>query len=112
MVEAAGAGPLPLPYKSLSSQKIADAIQYCLNPEVLSAASRMAYKMQTESGVKTAVQSFHRALPPQQNLQCDILPYQPASWIYKSGKRQMKLSKIAAQALSTHLKLDLTMLKM
>lgn len=107
---AAGAGPSPLPYKTLTSQKIAEAIQYCLTPEALSAAERIASKMRAESGVRTAVESFHRALP-QEKLQCDILQGQPATWVYKYGRRWMKLSKIAAQALSNHLKVDLNRLQ-
>lgn len=107
---AAGAGPRPIPYKTLNSQKIADAIQYCLTPNALCAAQRIAVKMRAESGVKTAVESFHRWLP-QEKLRCDILQDQPATWVYKHGKQRVRLSRIAAKALSNHLKVDLKRLQ-
>ncbi|KAH7351324.1 putative UDP-glucose,sterol transferase [Rhexocercosporidium sp. MPI-PUGE-AT-0058] len=81
------------------------AIDFCLNPDVLHAAGNIAAKMRAESGVKTAVESFHRGLPTKK-LQCDIIKGQPAVWIYKSGKRRIQMSRVAAQALSNHLKVD------
>ncbi|KAH7399751.1 hypothetical protein BKA64DRAFT_575344 [Cadophora sp. MPI-SDFR-AT-0126] len=106
MVAAAGAGPRPLPYKGLTSQKIAEAIRYCMTPAALEAAGSIAAKMRTESGVKTAVESFHRGLP-QDKMQCDIIKGEPAVWVYKSGRRRIRLSRVAAQTLSNHLKVDL-----
>ncbi|CZS90925.1 related to sterol glucosyltransferase [Rhynchosporium agropyri] len=110
MVAAAGAGPRPLAYKELTSQKIADAIQFCLKPEALTAAAGIALKMRKESGVKTAVESFHRGLPAKK-MQCEVVKGQPAVWIYKSGKRRIQLSRIGAQILSDHLRLDLKKLQ-
>lgn len=110
MVAAAGAGPQPVPYKALSSEKIAEAIRYCLTPNALCAAKDIASKMRAESGVKSAVESFHRGIS-QEKLHCEILPSQPATWIYKRGRQRVRLSRIAAQALSIHLKLDLRRLQ-
>lgn len=110
MVAAAGAGPRPLPYKGLTSLKIAEAIEFCLRPEVLTAAGDIAARMRTESGVKTAVESFHRGLPTKK-MQCDIIKGQPAVWVYKSGRRRIQISRVAAQALSNHLKIDLQKLQ-
>ena len=110
MVATAGAGPLPIPYKVLSSEKLAKAINFCLTHEAFLAAQEIAVKMQSESGVKTAVDSFHRNLPLDW-LKCDILPDQPAAWIYKKAKRPIKLSRIAAQILINHLKVDWKNLK-
>lgn len=110
MVAIAGAGPNPIPYKALTSQNLAEAIAYCLTEDALHAATNIARKMRAESGVKTAVESFHRGLPKNQ-MQCDILQGQSASWIYKQGRRCVKLSRIAAQILSDHLKLDMKRLQ-
>ena len=110
MVATVGAGPLPIPYKVLSSDKLAEAINFCLTPEAFGAAQRIAVKMRLESGVKTAVDSFHRNLPLDR-LKCDILPDQPAAWIYKKSKWPIKLSRIAAQVLIHHLKVDWKNLK-
>ena len=105
MVAAAGAGPRPLPYKGLSSQKIVEAIEFCMTPAALEAAGGIAAKMRTESGVKTAVESFHRGLPKKE-MQCDVIKGQPAVWVYKSDRRRIQLSRVAAQTLSKHLKVD------
>jgi len=98
MVATAGAGPKPIPQKSLNGYNLAEAIKYCLTPQALNAADKIASKMRTESGIKAAVDSFHRHLPSEK-LACDVLPDHPASWIYRKGKKQMKLSKLAAEVL-------------
>ena len=54
--------------------------------------------------------SFHRNLPLDR-LKCDILPDQPAAWIYKKSKRPVKLSRISAQVLIDYLKVDRKNLK-
>ncbi|KAJ9662528.1 hypothetical protein H2201_006016 [Coniosporium apollinis] len=111
MVAAAGAGPKPIPYKSLSSQNLAEAISFCLTPEAATAAEKISAKMRTESGVKAAVKSFHANLPLEK-LQCDFLPAQPAAWTCKVGKKTVKMSKMAAWILSEHMKTDRKNLKL
>lgn len=101
MVAARGAGPKPIPHKQLNAQNLADAITFCLTPEANNAAQEIAYSMQQESGVRTAVQSFHANLPFE-TLTCDILPDHPASWIYKRKKKSLKLSKVAVEILITN----------
>ena len=105
MVAATGAGPHPILYKTLTSQKLAEAIRYCLTPDALSAAKNIAIKMKKESGVKTAVGSFHRGLR-KYKLGCDVLQSQPATWVYKDGRKRVKLSRVAAQVLQKHSILD------
>ncbi|KAL1966364.1 hypothetical protein VTN77DRAFT_4506 [Rasamsonia byssochlamydoides] len=104
-VAVAGAGPKPIPYKSLNSRNLAEAIRYCLTPEASSAAQHIAAQMRAETGVKAAVESFHANLPLDK-LRCDILVDKPAAWAYKKGKKPMKLSKIAVEILMGHLKMD------
>ncbi|KAF2008820.1 glycosyltransferase family 1 protein [Aaosphaeria arxii CBS 175.79] len=96
MVAAAGAGPPPMPQKTLDSKTLVNAISFCLQPEAMTAAQEISSQMATESGVQAAVQSFHANLPNTM-LQCDILPYHVASWEYR--KLPIKLSKMAAQIL-------------
>jgi hypothetical protein len=105
MVAAASAGPKPIPYKALTAQNLADAISYCLTPQAAAAAQEIAVKMRTESGVRAAVNSFHANLPVER-LPCDLLPDQPAVWIYKRKQKSLKLSKVAAELLSEYLKID------
>ena len=111
MVAAAGAGPKPIPHKSLNAQKLVEAISYCLTPQALTAAREIAAKMSTESGVRAAVNSFHANLPLER-LPCDILPDQPAAWAYKRKKKSLKLSKVAAELLGEHLKIDRSKLEL
>ncbi|KFA74440.1 hypothetical protein S40288_08917 [Stachybotrys chartarum IBT 40288] len=105
MVAAAGAGPAPIPQKSLDVDRLVDAIQYCLTPQASKAAEEIAVKMRSESGVKQAVASFHANLP-RDTLECDIVKGQPAAWGYSRGRTRLKLSKVATEVLSSHLKID------
>lgn len=105
MVAASGAGPHPIHHKKLNVQNLSEAIQFCLTPEAARAAAGLASRMKTESGVATAVRSFHANLPLE-NLQCDIISGQPAAWVCKRGKKLIRLSKMAAGVLFQHLKVD------
>ncbi|KEQ95936.1 glycosyltransferase family 1 protein [Aureobasidium subglaciale EXF-2481] len=106
MIHAAGAGPAPIHHKSLTPENLSEAIRYLTTPEARLAARNIAHCMSTENGVKAAVQSFHRNLP-RETTRCDILPHLPAVWTYKlSSKRTIKLSKLAAENLLDHLKID------
>lgn len=105
MVAAAGAGPEPIHHKILNAQNLAEAISFCLKPEALAAASKIAAQMSSETGVQTAVDSFHSHLPLDK-MACDILPHRPAVWNYSKKKRSLKLSREAAELLSEHMKID------
>lgn len=97
MVASAGAGPQPIPYRSLTVENLSRAIVQCLEPETRSAAQVLAAKMKKEDGVRTAVASFHRHLP--RDIQCQVLPDQAAAWTYKSNRTNIRLSKRTAGAL-------------
>jgi UDP:flavonoid glycosyltransferase YjiC (YdhE family) len=99
MVHAAGAGPMPIPQKTLNSQNLSQAIRDCLTPGALAAARGMAEKMRQENGVRQAVNSFHANLPLDK-MRCDVIPGLPAAWSYKIGSRHVKLSKAAAEILT------------
>ncbi|KAI9371602.1 UDP-Glycosyltransferase/glycogen phosphorylase [Aspergillus egyptiacus] len=98
MVAATGAGPVPVPYKELTVEKLADGIRYCLSERAANAASAIAAKINAEIGVRGAVSSFHRSLPVER-LECDLCPGQPAVWSFSKKGTTIKLSKIAAQVL-------------
>jgi sterol 3beta-glucosyltransferase len=101
MIAAAGAGPMPIAFKLLSPQNLADAIRFCLTPGAIQAAARISEMIASETGVQSAVASFHRNLP-HPALPCDVLPNQPAVWTYKGtkgSKKVVKLSKMAAETL-------------
>ncbi|KAK5791027.1 hypothetical protein VI817_006336 [Penicillium citrinum] len=105
MIAKAGAGPDPIPHASLEPELLASAIQFCLTPEASAAAQEIAIKMQADSGVTAAVDSFHRHLPLDR-MRCSIMPDQVAVWRYKDGKHRLILSKTAAEILIEHNKID------
>lgn len=98
MVATAKAGPDPIPYKKLNSTNLSEAILYCLTDVAQEAATVVADRMRLESGVKTAVKSFHRNLPVE-NMGCDLIPSLPATWSYNKSKKPIKLSGAAAEIL-------------
>lgn len=111
MVARVGAGPRPIPHTQLAPESLAGGIRYCLSKEAVAAAASLATKMESEEGVKAAAQSFHRQLPLE-HIRCEIIPEQPAVWVYSKSKVPIRLSKTAteiillnAQAESKHMKL-------
>ena len=79
MVYAAGAGPEPVPFKTLTAKKLAHAIQVALAPEATAAAANLAKNMTTEEGAPTAARSFHQMLPLKK-MRCAIFPRKLAVW--------------------------------
>ncbi|KAJ5801662.1 CAZyme family GT1 [Penicillium psychrosexuale] len=96
IVAMAGAGPLPVPYKQLTVEKLTNAIKTALLPSTQAKAQEIADKMQTESGVRDGVRSFHRHLNLK-TLQCAICPTRPAVWHIK--QTSIGLSAFAAAVL-------------
>ncbi|KAH8879710.1 sterol glucosyltransferase [Thozetella sp. PMI_491] len=111
MVAAAGAGPKPIPQKSLTVETLSEAIRLCFTPEVAEAAQSLATRMKNESGVKAATAAFHANLPLDL-LECDIIKGQPAVWMYRHKHIRLKLSKAAVEILASHLKVDVAQLKL
>ncbi|KAE8353482.1 hypothetical protein BDV28DRAFT_157025 [Aspergillus coremiiformis] len=105
MVATSGAGAQPIPQRFLTAENLAEAIRYCLTPQAMNAAEDIAIKMLSESGVKSAVESFHRNLPLDR-MRCEVLPDQPASWVYKKSAKPIYLSKLATQILLDHSRID------
>ncbi|KAE8336658.1 hypothetical protein BDV24DRAFT_155031 [Aspergillus arachidicola] len=98
MIAAVGAGPEPIHHKNLTARSLADAITYCLTPQAAAVARDIADRMSQECGVRAAVDSFHAHLP-RRKMQCDLIPSEPAVWYFKTGRRIVKLSKVAARTL-------------
>ena len=98
MVASAGAGPEPIPHAALNPLNLAEAICFCLRPEASAAAQDIAIRMKSESGVATAVNSFHRNLPLDR-MRCNLIPGQPAAWAYTKKKQTLTLSKAAMNVL-------------
>ncbi|KAI4729882.1 UDP-Glycosyltransferase/glycogen phosphorylase [Aureobasidium sp. EXF-10728] len=100
MIANAGAGPKPLPPRQMTAATLADAIRFLMREDTLAAAKTIARRMSHEQGVQAAVNSFHRHLPVEA-MQCDLVPDRPAVWTLKSGRNRVKLSKQAAEILTS-----------
>lgn len=111
MVAAAGAGPDPIPHQELSVDILAEGIRYCFTEQAVTAASTIAIKMASETGVQAAVSAFHQNLPLER-LSCDIYSGEPAVWSYSTGDTEVKLSKVGAAALVAQNLIDPKRLKM
>ncbi|KIW92476.1 uncharacterized protein Z519_06323 [Cladophialophora bantiana CBS 173.52] len=109
MVARAGAGPDPIPYKQLTADKLADAINFCLKTESLERAKELASKIAAERGSETGAQSFHQYLDVDR-LRCTLAPSRPAAWRIK--RTQVRLSAFAACTLANTNLLDFHDLKL
>ena len=111
MIASAGAGPRPIHHKDLSADRLTLAISFLLTCDAAQAAEGMAKQISAEDGIRTAADSFHRRLP-HDLLRCDILPQSPAVWTYKTKKGTLHLSKVAAEILIEHSKIDASKLSL
>ncbi|KAF2096051.1 UDP-Glycosyltransferase/glycogen phosphorylase [Rhizodiscina lignyota] len=109
MVARAGAGPYPIPYKQLTADKLADAINFCLKPESLERAKELASKIAAERGSDMGAQSIHQFLEPDR-LRCTLAPSRSAVWRVKRTK--VRLSAFAACTLANADLLDFHDLKL
>ncbi|KAL6889994.1 UDP-glucose,sterol transferase [Trichoderma evansii] len=91
VVAQAGAGPVPIPYEYLTSQKLCQSIKFCLSPEVADVAAAIGRNMALEDGLTAAVDFFYSWLPP---------------WVHGRGKRKVKMCRGVATILRTHGKID------
>ena len=111
MIAAAEAGPQPINNKLLNETNLTEAIKVCLSPQALMAAADIAQRMKTETGVDTALESFHNNLPVE-DMTCDLLPEEPAVWSYKRSGVNLKLSDKAAQILVEREEIEAKYLKL
>ena len=96
MTARAGAGPYPVPYKDLNSDKLANSIKEALKPESLGRAAELAKKIRSEDGTEAGAQSFHRQLKLEA-VRCNLYPQRPAVWRVK--RTDIRLSALAATVL-------------
>ncbi|XP_065046794.1 sterol 3-beta-glucosyltransferase UGT80B1 isoform X2 [Musa acuminata AAA Group] len=69
-IHAIGVGPAPIPISELNVERLSSAIEFMLDPEMCT--MELAKQIEIEDGVATAVDAFHKHLPPE-------LPIPPAS---------------------------------
>ncbi|KAJ4403746.1 hypothetical protein N0V85_005016, partial [Neurospora sp. IMI 360204] len=99
MVSNSKAGPEPVPYKSLTTEKLAEGIKYCLTEEAVKAVEEIAQRISEEGdGAENACKAFHRGLMLQgdRSMRCSILRDKAAVWQVKGSPTGLKLSAMAA----------------
>ncbi|KAI9708177.1 MAG: hypothetical protein M1820_004131 [Bogoriella megaspora] len=120
MVSRAGAGAKEcIPYKKLTTEKLAEGIRQCLTPEAKEKVMEMAKGMEKEGdGATNAVRSFQRQLPmgrkgQQTDMKCELLPERVAVWEVKDRRRRgTRLSALAAELLVQKGKLNWKQLRL
>jgi UDP:flavonoid glycosyltransferase YjiC (YdhE family) len=63
VVQRAGAGPAPCPYKELCADRIADAVEQLRSPQIRKCASDLEKAMSKEDGIAAMCDSFTKNLP-------------------------------------------------
>lgn len=100
MIEKAKAGPEPIPYKSLSAEKIAEGIKCCLTKEAQTNAQSIATDMEKEGDGAENMCTFvhqHLTLSGKHSMRCSILDDRVAVWHLKGTS--LRLSALAADIL-------------
>lgn len=109
MTAKAGAGPAPIPYKNLTSDKLAEAIQEALKPESLERAKDLSKSISKEQGDHKGAQSFHQMLKLDE-LRCSVAANRPAVW--RVRRTTTRLSAVAASVLAQAGELSFSDLKL
>lgn len=102
IVHRAGAGPQAVPYKKLTSDKLAENIRKALKPEMKAKAQELSEKMKEEDGVAAAVEQFHN-LQSTQRFACFLCPDRTAVW--RVRRTNVQLSAYATGVLCKHSRL-------
>ncbi|KAL8813317.1 MAG: hypothetical protein Q9200_000338 [Gallowayella weberi] len=97
MVAKAGAGPWPIPYKQLTSEKLAAAISEALEPTVRQRAGELGNRISHEQGTSTGAKDFQDKLDIDA-LRCSVAPGRAAAWRLK--RTNVRLSPFAATLLA------------
>lgn len=109
IVRRAKAGPIPIPHKQLTSDKLVAAIEQALELETQQRANEMASSIGGETGLAAGVDSFHKQLRVD-TVRCMFCPSRSAVWRVRRTK--IRLSAFAATVLSNEGILDLEDLKL
>ena len=102
-IAKAGAGPLPIPNKQLTSDNLAAAILEALKPVVQCRAQELGAKISAEKGSDVGAKSFHDSLNID-TLRCSLTPSRAAVWQVK--RAAIRLSTFAAVVLGDNGLLD------
>lgn len=103
MIAKAGAGPIPVPFKQMTSESLAESIQFALKDEVKVAVRGMAESIAAEDGSGDTVRDFERKLDLD-GMRCQLCPERLAIW--RDKRTGAHLSGFAMAALAHQKLLD------
>ncbi|EED17988.1 conserved hypothetical protein [Talaromyces stipitatus ATCC 10500] len=96
MIHRANAGPEPVPFKSLTEEKLAESIIKALQPDIQASVLKLSAKIAGESGNEAAAASFHNSIS-YDSMRCLLRPEDVAIWRVK--KTNIRLGFLAATTL-------------
>lgn len=97
MIAKAGAGPVPIPFKKMTSETLAASITFALKEEVKVAVQAMAAQIAEEDGAAETAADMEQALNLDE-MRCHVCPERLAIW--KDKKTGAHLSGMAASTLA------------
>lgn len=103
MIAKAGAGPVPVPFKQMTAQSLAESITFALQDSVKTAVRKMADSIAEEDGSGGAFRDFEEKLGLDQ-MRCHLCPERLAIWRDKQSGAH--LSGFAAVTLAERKLLD------
>ena len=109
MIARAGAGPLPIPNKQLTAEKLAAAITEALKPTTLERAQELGARIGSEKGTDAGARSFHGNLDVD-TMRCLVSPHRAAVWRVK--RTTIRLSAFAATVLGNEGIIEFSNLKL
>lgn len=96
VIEKSGAGPRPIPGKSLKVDELVNAFHFVHKSTTRAAAEQLALLISKENGCAAAVHAFHRNLPLAR-MHSDLEPTFPAC--FRLEKYKLQISRPVAQVL-------------
>ncbi|KAF1362686.1 UDP-Glycosyltransferase/glycogen phosphorylase [Lizonia empirigonia] len=103
MIAKAGAGPVPVPFKQMTSQSLAESITFAFKDEVQAAVHKMAESITEEDGSGGTVRDFEQRLEIDR-MRCHLCPERLAIW--RDKQTGAHLSGLAACVLAEQRLLD------
>lgn len=97
MIYRAGAGPEPVPYKSLTEENLAESITRALESDIQASVKEMSQKIASENGCEAAAASFNHSIN-YNRMRCPICPDQVAVWRIKNTNLRLSTLAIATLA--------------
>ncbi|KAI9354636.1 hypothetical protein DFJ73DRAFT_795195 [Zopfochytrium polystomum] len=95
MIASIQAGPPPIPFKKLTADRLASAIQFCFAPAVVQAAALAGARITAENGAAATARSFHAHLPLDA-MRCDVDPHRTARWYLPTLGKKVSDDALAA----------------